>query len=232
MARIVFDLDGTLIDSALDLHHIANAILTEEGLAPITVAQARGFIGNGARVFVARLCGVRSIPEAELDRIFEKFMQRYQGAVHLTVPYPGVKHALQQLTRAGHHLGICTNKPMAPCMAVLRHLELDGHFQTVRAGDSLPVHKPEPDPLNAAFADLPDGPEIYVGDSEVDVETAQRAMVPFLLFTEGYRKKPVAMLPHTGTFSNYDALPGLVRQLLAEDRAPAGAGDMRGSRSA
>ncbi len=216
MARIVFDLDGTLIDSAPDIHGIANALMAQEGLDPITLEQARDFIGNGASVFVEKLRALRGIGDDQHDRLLAQFIARYDHAVHLTEPYPNVEATLIALTEAGHDLGICTNKPIAPCKAVIAHLGLDGYFQTVWGGDSLPVHKPDPKPLNAAFDALPEGPELYVGDSGVDAETAQRAMVPFLLFTEGYRKAPVEEMPHTAAFSDFADLPALVDRMLAE----------------
>lgn len=217
MARIVFDLDGTLIDSAPDIHGIANAVLAHEGKPAITLDQARDFIGNGASVFVAKMRAARNIPDADHDRLLADFVARYDDAVTLTVPYPGVEVALQALIDAGHTLGICTNKPIRPCKAVLAHLELDTYFQTFWGGDSMPVHKPDPAPLNAAFDALPDdGPELYVGDSDVDAETAARAMVPFLLYTEGYRKQPVEEMPHSVAFSDFSDLPGIVERLLVE----------------
>lgn len=215
MARIVFDLDGTLIDSAPDIHAIANAILAEMSRKAITLDQARDFIGNGASVFVAKMRAARDIPDREHDRVLADFVARYDDAVHLTVPYAGVETALAQLVAAGHDLGICTNKPIRPCKSVLAHLGLDRFFQTIWGGDSLSVHKPDPAPLNAAFDALPEGPELYVGDSDVDAETARRAMVPFLLFTEGYRKLPVAEMPHTAAFADHEELPALVERLLA-----------------
>ena len=216
MARIVFDLDGTLIDSAPDIHGIANALLAQEGHDPITLAQARDFIGNGAGVFVQKMRAARDISDTEQDRLLADFVSRYDDAVTLTQPYPGVEAALQRLSDQGHRLGICTNKPIRPCCAVLMHLGLDQYFQTFWGGDSLPVHKPDPAPLHAAFDALGQGPVIYVGDSDVDAETALRANVPFLLFTEGYRKSPVVKLPHTRAFSHFDDLPGLVEALNTE----------------
>ncbi|MBS0124011.1 phosphoglycolate phosphatase [Thetidibacter halocola] len=214
-ARIVFDLDGTLIDSAPDIHGIANAILSEEGQEPISLAQARDFIGNGASVFVQKMRAARSIPEAEHPRLLASFIRRYDHAVMLTLPYPGVVEALAALTAKGHRLGVCTNKPIRPTRAVLAHLGLDRWFGTVWGGDSLPVHKPDPAPLHAAFEALGDGPRLYVGDSDVDAETAQRAEVPFLLFTEGYRKVPVSEMHHDVPFDDFATLPALVERLLA-----------------
>lgn len=216
MARIVFDLDGTLIDSAPDIHGIANALLGAEGKDPISLDQARDFIGNGASVFVAKMRAAREIADDQHARLLADFIARYDDAVTLTRPYPNVEAALQHLIDEGHALGVCTNKPIRPTKAVLSHLGLDRFFQAFCGGDSLPVHKPEPAPLNAAFDALPEGSEIYVGDSDVDAETAQRAMVPFLLFTEGYRKQPVSVMPHTAAFSDFAELPALIARVLAE----------------
>lgn len=216
-ARIVFDLDGTLIDSAPDIHGIANALLAAEGLAPITLDEARDFIGNGASVFVAKMRAARGIPDSEHARLLADFVARYDDAVTLTRPYPGVEAALAALAAAGHAMGVCTNKPIRPTRAVLAHLGLDRWFATVWGGDSLPVHKPDPAPLAAAFAALGSGAALYVGDSEVDAETARRAGVPFLLFEGGYRGCPVEDLPHQARFASFDALPDIVRGLCAGD---------------
>lgn len=216
MARIVFDLDGTLIDSAPDIRGVGNALLAQEGLEPLTLAETRDFIGNGAAVFVARMRAARGIDEGEQARLHAAFVERYDAAVELTVLYPGVREALEALRAAGHRLGVCTNKPIRPTRAVLAHFGLDGFFETVWGGDSLSVHKPDPAPLHAAFDALGEGPMLYVGDSGVDAETAERAEVPFLLFTEGYRKLPVEEMPHHVAFSDFSALPDIVaRELLA-----------------
>lgn len=214
MARIVFDLDGTLIDSVPDIHGIACAVLADEGHDPITLDQARDFVGNGAAVFVAKMRAVRGIADSEQTRLYGAFVGRYDTAVHLTVPYPGVLQALKDLKAAGHSLGICTNKPISPCRAVLVHLGMDHYFDTMWGGDSLSVHKPDPAPLHAAFKALGGGPKLYVGDSDVDAETGERAGVPFMLFTEGYRKLPVDGMPHTVAFDDFADLPKLVQGLL------------------
>lgn len=215
MARIVFDLDGTLIDSAPNIHGIANALLAEEGAQPVSLAQTRDFVGNGAGVFVQKMRAARGIADSEQQRLLEAFVARYVDAVDLTVPYPGAVEVLSLLKAQGHRLGICTNKPMKPCRAVLAYLGLDTHFDTVWAGDSMPVSKPDPAPLLAAFAELGEGPVVYVGDSDVDAETARRAKVPFVLYTEGYRKQPVDELPHDRAFSDFAALPGIIAAMVS-----------------
>ncbi len=211
MARIVFDLDGTLVDSAPDLHGIANRVLADRSRDPITLDEARSFIGQGVAVFVRKLRAERGIPDADHAAVLAQYLALYEDAVTLTRLYPGVAETLAQLRAEGHALGLCTNKPMRPTMALLRHLDLERHFLTVIAGDSLPVHKPDPCPLHAAFQmEGVSGPAVYVGDSEVDAETARRANVPFLLFTEGYRATPIEDLPHHAAFSAFADLPRLV----------------------
>ncbi|CAN0604604.1 unnamed protein product, partial [Ectocarpus sp. 12 AP-2014] len=153
MARIVFDLDGTLIDSAPDIGGVANKTLEARGLAPITLAQTRDFVGNGVNVFVKKMRAARGIGDAEHAEILAEYLVHYETAVELTVPYPGVETALEDLRAGGHQLGICTNKPIKPTLVVLRHLGLERFFQTVIGGDSLSVHKPDPAPLEKAFAD-------------------------------------------------------------------------------
>lgn len=210
MARIVFDLDGTLVDSAPDLQSVANDLLAVRNTAPITLDQARAFMGMGIRVFVARLCAACNLPQSDQAPLLADFMARYEQAVTLTLVYPHVAETLAGLQGAGHRLGLCTNKPLLPALALLRHLNLDRYFTKVIAGDSLPTHKPDPAPLLAAFEMGGTGPDLYVGDSEVDAETAQRAGVPLLLFTEGYRSKTLADLPHLATFSDFRQLAALI----------------------
>lgn len=207
--RIVFDLDGTLIDSAPDIQGIANAVLADAGAAPITLEETRSFIGEGIHIFVAKMRTARSIPDSEQARLLEQVVARYDDAVTLTRPYPGVVAALEALS-GDYRLGICTNKLSRPCLAVLRHLRIDGFFGTVWGGDNPLGRKPDPAPLLAAFDQLGDGPRLYVGDSEIDAETARRAGVPFLLFTQGYRKTPVDQLHHAAAFGDFGELPGLV----------------------
>ncbi len=210
---VVFDLDGTLIDSVQDIQAIANAALEDFDAAPITLEEAREFIGQGVGVFVAKLRRAKNIPETEEPRLLKAYLARYDTAVDLTKPYPGVAEALEQLGTK-YRLGICTNKPIRPTMAVLNHLGLDRFFAAVWGGDSDLGRKPDPAPLLAVFEELGGGPSIYVGDSEIDAETARRADIPFLLFTEGYRNCPIDEMQNRATFDDFGALPGLVEQAM------------------
>ena len=215
---VVFDLDGTLIDSAPDIHAATNALLAEDGLPALTFAQVKGFIGKGVPHLITRvLDAVGEDPQGPRHAdLVHRFEARYETAVGLTVVYPNVIAALEALQAQGHVLGLCTNKPLAPTHAVLDHLNLSRFFGAVVGGDSLPVRKPDPAPLQATLAALGANPHktLYVGDSEVDAETAQRAGLPFLLFTEGYRKTPVEDLPHRAAFRDFADLPGLAARDL------------------
>ncbi|HPD91490.1 MAG: phosphoglycolate phosphatase [Rhodobacter sp.] len=213
--RAVFDLDGTLIDSAPDIHAAGCAALASEGLPPVTAEQSRSFIGNGARVYVERLeraaAGGNEAPRTE--RLRQHFAREYEVAHALTRIYPGVEQALHLLKSQGWRLGLCTNKPIAPTLSVLAHFGWGALFETVLGGDSLPVNKPDPAPLRATLAGLGEGPAVYVGDSEVDAATAQAAGVPFALFTSGYRKTPVAEIAHQRAFEDWADLPAIARAL-------------------
>lgn len=216
---VVFDLDGTLIDSAPDIHAAVNAVLRDHGVRPLTLDQVRGFIGGGVDLLWQRIIAATHQPEGMHRELLAGFMARYSRSTGLTRLYPGVANALEALADRGHPLGICTNKPMQPTRAVLAHFGIAGLFGTVIAGDSLGERKPHPDPLRKALRELgadPDQPAaLYVGDSEVDAETAAAVPVPLLLFTGGYRKTPVDQLPHLVAFDYFDALPALIEQAAA-----------------
>jgi len=206
----VFDLDGTLVDSAPDIHACACSALAEAGLPPITLEQARGFIGSGSATFIERTLGAldRSGDAALQARVLDGFLSRYEDATGLTRLYPGAAEALEALRGAGWRLGLCTNKPIAPARRVLAHFGLAGFFgDAVIGGDCLPVRKPDPAPLRAVLAMLDASGGCFVGDSEVDAETARAAALPFALFSGGYRKAAVGALPHDWVFDDHAALP-------------------------
>ena len=214
MSAIVFDLDGTLIDSAPDLRAAANAMLADERLEPLDLVTITSFIGNGLPHLVRRVMEFRGLDMTRHDALTDTVLNHYAAAKGAyTTLYPNVKQVLTGLRADGHVLGLCTNKPIAPTRDVLEQLDLAGLFETVIAGDSLPQRKPHPAPLLAAFKALGSS-GLYVGDSEVDAETAQRGEVPFALFTEGYRKTPVSGMAHRWSFSDFAALPTIVASLV------------------
>lgn len=221
---IVFDLDGTLIDSAPDIHACVNAVLRENGIPLLPLGRVRSFVGGGVELLWSRIIAARHIDPVDRPILIAAFMARYHDATALTRLYPGAAEALAALAELGHPLGLCTNKPLGPTRSVLAHFGLTELFGAVIGGDSLPEKKPHPAPLRATFAALgtggapPDG--LYVGDSEFDAGCAAAVPVPFLLFTEGYRHTPVEDMTHHARFSRF---PDLVRLVLeVRPREPAG----------
>lgn len=216
MTAIIFDLDGTLIDSAPDIHAAVARTLADEGRPPLSPAQVKSFIGNGVPVLIDKVM-VAIGEAADPDRrtaLIDRFMLHYTAASSdLTTVYPGVDRALSALQSAGHPLGLCTNKPVDAARAILRAFDLEKYFQAVIGGDSLPQRKPHPAPLLATMEKLGSASALYVGDSEVDAQTAAAAGVPLILFTEGYRKTAVADLPHRVAYADFAALPAIVADL-------------------
>lgn len=213
---VIFDLDGTLVDSAPDIHATANRVMTELGFGTLSFDTVQGFVGKGLPNLVARLLETHgAAPEGPLlAPTIARFETEYLTAHGLTTLYPGVLSALGALQSRGAALGLCTNKPMAPTMALLNHLHLKPFFAAILGGDSLPVRKPNPEHLFATARMLSRPKAIFVGDSEVDAETATAAALPFLLFTEGYRKSPANQIAHSAAFARYDQLGELVTALV------------------
>jgi len=231
---VIFDLDGTLVDSVADLHVTANRLLREQDLPTLDRATLQSFIGDGIPVLVERcLRHAQSAIEqsqsaieqpqsaieqaqsaiGQLPAAVKRFKEIYEDQGHRqTILFPAVGEALDQLADRGYRLALCTNKDWAPARQILAQLGVAGYFDRVIGGDTLAVNKPDPRTLLAAAegCDASRGEIVYVGDSEVDAELAQRAKVPFLLFTEGYRRSPVEALEATLAFSDYSQLPDLV----------------------
>ncbi|MBR3370863.1 MAG: phosphoglycolate phosphatase [Rhodobacteraceae bacterium] len=209
---VIFDLDGTLIDSAPDIHAAANLVLEGEGLPLVSLEQSRSFVGRGARVFVERMEQAvtgRNDP-ALTAHLHARFLHFYERAHENTRVYPHVPEMLAHLRDRGLALGLCTNKPLRPTHAALAHLGWGEMFDVVLGGDSLAVAKPDPAPLLAVVSglglSLPD--IVYIGDSETDAETAQRAGARFGLYTQGYRKTPVDQMFHHFRFDDYRQMAG------------------------
>lgn len=215
--NIVFDLDGTLIDSAPDIQFAASAVLSGLGKADLTLEETRSFIGEGAAVFVSRMMAARSIVETAQSRasIHADFLARYEHSVDKAKFYPGVQATLALLNEDGHNLGLCTNKPELPARAAIRHMGIEAVFDAFIAGGMIERSKPEPDMLLKVIEDLGGGPTLYVGDSETDALTAKRAEVPFALYSEGYRKSAVSQIHHNWVFDDFTILPGIVEESAA-----------------
>ena len=181
---VVFDLDGTLIDSAPDLRVAVNKLLAEHGRLPLTLDQVKMMVGDGAAKLVERAFDATGGAPAGSDPagLTTRFLAFYEGhSADLTRPYPGVEETLSDLKARGLALGICTNKPEAATLEVIRELNLDGFFDAVLGGDSIEgARKPDPRMLQAVLDTLGVGASemVMVGDAANDVGVARAARRP------------------------------------------------------
>ena len=215
MNALIFDLDGTLIDSAPDIQAAVNKMLAEEGIGPLDLATVISFIGNGMPKLVERVLHTLQLPQDRHSALYEKTLLLYnQAPSALSKPYEGVIEMLEILTAQGHRLAICTNKPAKTAQRILQDFNLERFFEVVVGGDSLLVKKPNPAPLQHCVTRLGASAALYIGDSEVDYETAQRAQIPFIFFTGGYRNASAAFFQNAHHFDQFSALTALVDSLL------------------
>ena len=216
---IVFDLDGTLVDSAPDLHRALAKIMAGEGLAPTSLEDVRKFVGQGAQTLIARAFAAHGIvhDEVRLTRLIDDYTEVYAADIAaLTRPWPGVEAALDQLKAAGALLCVCTNKRGRLSNALLDALGLSHWFVAVVGADMVKHKKPHPDHFIAAVRSANGDPAraLMVGDSAADVGTAQANNAPAALVSFGYTDTAPELLGADAVFSHFDELPDLARKLL------------------
>jgi phosphoglycolate phosphatase len=216
---IVFDLDGTLVDTAPDLIATLNVVFAREGLPPVAYEAARNLIGGGARVMIAR--GIeaegRTLATADLDRLFAEFIDYY--ATHIadhSQPFPGVIDAIDQLAGRGFRFAVCTNKLERLSVLLLEKLGITRRFAAICGQDTFGVQKPDPDILRrtvaAASGDLRSA--VMIGDSLTDVLTARAAGVPVIAVDFGYSDKPVADFAPDRVIGHFSQLPAAIEAVL------------------
>lgn len=218
--RLVFDLDGTLIDSAGSLAAAANALLEELCRAPLSPATVQGFVGHGVDRLVERvLVASGGVPDGGPVPQQMRFRAIYEAdPVSGVSVFTGASEALRRLAGAGHRLAVCTQKPAAPARRLLEALGFIPPVSGLTAGDSLDVLKPDPRLLTHAADQIGTGPVVFIGDSEVDAETARNAGVPFVLHLRGYRHGPLSAIPRAGAFDRFEDLPGLLAHIETDLR--------------
>lgn len=219
---LVFDLDGTLVDTAPDLAGAMNAVLVANARPPVPPEEVRHMVGRGARALIERGFEVTggSVNPAEMDAHFDHFIAHYGAHVaDASVPFPGVREVLTRLKAAGHRLGVCTNKPEALAVALLEALDMTEYFGAVLGADTLDVRKPNPRHLSETVARIGGemGRAVMIGDSEVDAETARNAGVPAVIFTFGYTQFDPRTFGAAALLDGYDeleaALAGIAENL-------------------
>jgi phosphoglycolate phosphatase len=193
---VVFDLDGTLVDTAPDLAEATNYVLSTLGLERINEMEIRPFVGHGALAMIdgAVKAHGRTLSERELHDLFEIFIVYYSAHIaDRSVPYPHIIATLDGLKAEGATLAVCTNKIEAQARSVLEALKLDGYFSALTGRDSLGAYKPDPRHLTGtiAMAGGRSDKSIMIGDSETDIKTAKAARVPVVAVSFGYSVGPV-----------------------------------------
>jgi phosphoglycolate phosphatase len=221
MLTIVFDLDGTLVDTAPDLISTLNLILTQEGMPPVDYDAARRMIGGGARGMIERAVTAegRVCSKAELDRLFGAFIEHY--AAHIadrSQPFPKVEAALEHLAGDGHRLAVCTNKLEWLSVRLLDMLNLSRHFAAICGQDTFGVQKPDPQMLRLTVQRV--GGEldqaVMVGDSGTDIRTSRAATVPVIAVDFGYSQVPIATLRPDRIIGSFGDLPAAIREIAAD----------------
>jgi phosphoglycolate phosphatase len=218
MLTIVFDLDGTLIDTAPDLIDTLNFTLSQHGLPTVPYEEARPLIGGGARGMIekALLLEGRSAATADVDALYAPFVAHY--AEHIadrSRPFPGLEPALDEMARAGHRLAVCTNKLEWLSKRLLDAMQLSGRFAAICGQDTFAVQKPDPRIFRSTVLQAGGEPHraIMVGDSITDIRTARAANVPVVAVDFGYTDVPVATLGPDRVISSFVELGAAVAAL-------------------
>ena len=222
LQALVFDLDGTLAETAGDLHLVLAEVLAGEGLTAPPLEAVRPMIGDGAKVLIERaLTALGQVPdEALVARLFVRFRERYaQEPCRASALYPGAQQLLADLDARGLRLGLCTNKPQAATLGLLRALGIERCFRAVIGGDALPVRKPDPGHLDAVLRaldavlralDAVPARSVMVGDSRNDLLTARGLGVPCVLVSFGYTSVPAAALGADAVIDHLADLPAVL----------------------
>ncbi len=218
MLTIVFDLDGTLVDTAPDLIDTLNFTLTGHELPAVPYHEARPMIGGGARGMIEQALAAdgRDCTPVAVDRLYTRFVAHY--AEHIadrSRTFPHVDGALDRLAKAGHRLAVCTNKLEWLSKKLLRTLDLADRFAAICGQDTFGRQKPDPDVFRATVIRAGGNPEraIMVGDSVTDVQTARAANVPVVAVDFGYTDVPVASLRPDRVISSFAQLPAIIDDL-------------------
>jgi len=212
---IIWDLDGTLVDSAPDLAHALNTLLNEQGQNGHPVLDVRTMIGAGVAKLIER--GFRAagtpVDEATRDALVPRFMEIYSAcATDKTHLILHAREVLHHFYHAGFRQGLCTNKPYAVTLQILSALDIAGYFSSVVGGDSTCEKKPHPLPLQTCLEELRVSPavSVMIGDSGADVGAARAAGVPVILVPDGYTGDPAASLGADYVTGSLAELPGSI----------------------
>ena len=216
---LVFDLDGTLVDTAPDLQAHVNSVLEELGRPGLGLNEVRLLVGDGARTLLRR--GLEATggvpPEVDLDVLYGRFLERYTARpADKSTVHRDVIEVLHGLRKRGLRLGVCTNKAQAPTDRLLAALGLDRFFEAIVGGDAVPAKKPDPGHLRAVLERLGASParSVMVGDSAHDLQAARTLGVPCVLVSFGYTPVPARALGAEWVIDRFADLPAALASLV------------------
>jgi phosphoglycolate phosphatase len=216
---LIFDLDGTLVDTAPDLTAATNHALSLIGRRPISNAEARNLVGHGSRALIIRGCEATggAVDEDTVKRLNIAFLEYYADNIagH-SVVFSGLVDVLDRARSAGLKLGVCTNKVERLSYKLLAELKMAEYFGAVVGGDTLPIMKPDPAPYRevATRLGVNVANTIMFGDSETDILTAQNTGVPVVAVTFGYTPHPVQTYNPTHVINHYDQAWDIISRYL------------------
>lgn len=217
---ILFDLDGTLVDSAPDLLRALNHTIGTIGVAPVALSDIRTMIGHGAKAMIRRALdrANRVQEEAQIDALWTLFIEHYRANIAIdTRAFAGAETALHELAAEGARLAVCTNKTQALSQQVLDALGLSRHFHAVVGADAVPRKKPDGDHILRTLSAAGGDPShaFMVGDSRTDERAARSAGLPFVFVPFGYEAEPAEAMAADAVVSSYSELIPVLSALKA-----------------
>ena len=230
---LVFDLDGTLVDTAPDILSALNFVLVREGRRPVTRTDLRHLVGHGARTMFAEALAITGgpLPEARVVALIDDYIARYRAHIaDESRPFPGVEETLAHFVQMGARLGVLTNKPQELAVPLLETLGLTKYFVAIHGAGRFSYSKPDARVFRHVVDEMGGhgAGALMIGDSTTDAKTARAANVPVILLTYGYTPDPVESLGAAAIADDFNQLPALVNQILfqsgchsREKRAPA-----------
>ena len=216
---LIFDLDGTLFDTAPGLMHTMNELLARRECPALELDDIKDQLSFGARAIMKTALGQSGIRpgEDELEAIFDEFISHYTAIMaRMSRPYPGLTGALKRLSQSGHVMGVCTNRFETSASALISALGLSRFFKTVIGQDSIGIAKPDPAPVLETLTRMGGTPSraVFIGDSEVDVAAARAARVPVIAVSFGYAGAPARKLGADLVIDHFDELEEALGQLI------------------
>jgi len=209
--RLLFDLDGTLLDTAPDLYATLNHCLKTAGRDPVTLESVKHMVGQGAVVLLKRglVATGGMVEEEEFQNLVDLFFSHYgDNLSDHSIPYEGMQDCLDILKEQGHSLSVCTNKPYGFAKQILDDFNLSSYFDALTGGDSFDIRKPHPDHIHKTLdlMSLKSGTAVMIGDTHNDIDAAVSAGIGSIAVTFGYSDTPATELGADHVIDHFDKL--------------------------